>query len=243
MAHVLPDAEPGAIVTDCHGIKKRHVATQRGQVPKGTVLKGANADLWWQVWQVLRRAPGWTFEWLPSHRSQAEAMAAGLPQEDWLGSEQADEATQAQARVVDISPLLESKWTENQPAVETVWKLGAESQVSHLAGRPRRVDGSAAKARKRQAPARPGRATRRQMQERRSGKQLQAAWCRFRSWMAGDRRSERHEAGGRAHPADGLRQVGGRSNAVAVVLHPSRAADPEQLKAVRVAPHPAWRAW
>ena len=78
MVHVLLDAEPGAIITDRLGIKKKCEAIQRGQVPKETVLKGANVDLWWEVWQVLRKVPGWTFEWLPSHRSESEAMAAGL---------------------------------------------------------------------------------------------------------------------------------------------------------------------
>ncbi len=33
------------IVTDCLGIKKKCVTIQRGQYPKETVLKGANADV------------------------------------------------------------------------------------------------------------------------------------------------------------------------------------------------------
>ncbi len=84
------------------------------------MLKSANADLWWQVWRVLRMAPGWTFEWLPSHRSKAEATAAGASQDDWLGNEQADEAAKAQAKAVHISPVLLSKWVEHQAAVEAV---------------------------------------------------------------------------------------------------------------------------
>ena len=133
---MLLDAEPGAIVADCLGIKKKHMAILRGQVPKEAVLKGANADLWWEVWRGLRSVPGWTFEWLPSHRSQAEATAARVSQDDWLGNERADEAAKAQARAVDISPLLLARWAANQAAVEAVWRLIAESQVSHLAGGP-----------------------------------------------------------------------------------------------------------
>ncbi len=106
---------------------------------------------------MLRSVPWWTFEWLPSHRSKAEAAAAGLSQEDWLGNEKADEAAKAQARAVDISPLLLAKWAENQAAVEAVWRLIAEPRASRLAERPRRGDGSAVMARKRKAPARPGR--------------------------------------------------------------------------------------
>ncbi len=69
---------------------------------------------------MLRSVPGWTFEWLPSHRPEAEASPAGLSQEDWLGNEKADEAAKAQTRAVDVSPLLLSKWAENQVAVEAV---------------------------------------------------------------------------------------------------------------------------
>ena len=65
VVHVLLDAEPGTIVTDCLGIKTKCVAILRGQVPMEAVLKGANADLWWEVWQVLRKVQCWTFEWLP----------------------------------------------------------------------------------------------------------------------------------------------------------------------------------
>ncbi len=83
---------------------------------------------------MLRNTPGWTFKWLPSHRSEAEATAAGVSQEDRLGNEQADEAAKAQARAVDISPLLLAKWAESQAAVEAVWRLIAGTQVSHLAG-------------------------------------------------------------------------------------------------------------
>ncbi len=68
---------------------------------------------------------------------------AGLSKEDWLGDEQADEAAKAQARAVDISPMMLSRWAEKQAAVEAVWRLIAESQVSRLGGRPRRYDGSA----------------------------------------------------------------------------------------------------
>ena len=66
-------------VTDCLGIKK---VRDDPKVPKETVLKGANADLWLEVWRMLRSAPRWTFEWLPSHRSQAKATAAGVSRDD-----------------------------------------------------------------------------------------------------------------------------------------------------------------
>jgi ribonuclease HI len=93
----------------------------------GAALKGANAELWREVWQVLRSTPGWTFEWLPSHRSEAEATAAGLLQEDWQGNEKADAAAKALARAADVSPELLSRWTDNQAAVEAVCRLIAES--------------------------------------------------------------------------------------------------------------------
>ncbi len=128
-----------------------------------------------------------TFEWLPSHQSKAEATAAGLSQEDWLGKEQAVEAANAQARAVDIRPLLLSKLAENQAVVEAVWKLIAESQVSHLAGRPRREMGR----RLRPASGRPlqGRAA------------LPAGGCRSRSGTS--RRSQQPMRGPQRQAAAG----------------------------------------
>ncbi len=55
---------------------------------------------------MLRSTPGWTFERLASHRPEAEATAAGVSQDDWLGKEKADAAGKALARAVDISPEL-----------------------------------------------------------------------------------------------------------------------------------------
>ncbi len=111
---------------------------------------------------MLRSVPGWIFEWLPSHQSKPRPT---LRQRACRGNEKADEAVKAQARAVDISPVLLAKWAENQAAVEAVWRLLAEFQVSHLSERPRRVDGSAVKARRWKAPARPGRTTCRRMQD------------------------------------------------------------------------------
>ncbi len=59
------------------------------------MLKGTTADPWWEVWQALSSQPVWAFEWLPSHRSEAEVMAAGVLQEVWLGNDKANEAAKA----------------------------------------------------------------------------------------------------------------------------------------------------
>ena len=52
------------------------------------------------------------------------------------------------------------QWEDRQAANEAVWRLISQSQVAHLAERPRRHDGAAAKTRKRKAPARPNRRVR-----------------------------------------------------------------------------------
>ncbi len=62
VAYVLLEAEPGVVVTDCLGIKKKCTPIQRVRVPKEAVLEGTGADLWWEVWQALSSQPGWTFE-------------------------------------------------------------------------------------------------------------------------------------------------------------------------------------
>ena len=97
-----------------------------------------------------------------SSSSEAEeAAAAGVCEEDRLGNAEADAAAKAKARAADISPQLLQQWLEQQAAISAVWRLIAESQVAHLASRARRSDGTAAKSRKRKAPARPGRTVRR----------------------------------------------------------------------------------
>ncbi len=58
VVHVLRDAEPGAIITDCLGVVQKCMAIQRGLFPTEAVLKEASADLLWEAWQLLRGAPG-----------------------------------------------------------------------------------------------------------------------------------------------------------------------------------------
>ncbi len=53
---------------------------------------------------------------------RGRGYGSGLSQEDWLGNAKADEAAKAHARAMDISPLVLSKWAENQAAVEAVCK-------------------------------------------------------------------------------------------------------------------------
>jgi hypothetical protein len=98
---------------------------------------------------------------MPSHSTEAEASASGVSEADWLGNAKADEAAKTKAKEADINPQLLQRWSDHQAAVAAVWRLIAESQVAHLAGRARRSDGTAAKSRKRKAPARPARNVRR----------------------------------------------------------------------------------
>ena len=158
--HILIEAEPGTIFTDCEGVQRKCTGIQNGSISREELSKGTNAELWAQAWKPLRSQRGWTVEWLPSHRSLQEALAAGMSQEDWHGNALADETAKAEARRHDLPAELLTQWAERQAANEAVWRLIAESQVAHLAARPRRHDGAAAKARKRKAPARPNRRVR-----------------------------------------------------------------------------------
>ena len=163
VCHVLCSATPGVIVTDCLGIRKKARRIMAGLISQEQLLKSTNADLWSLAWDPLRSGLGWEVEWVPSHHSCTEAAAAGVSHEDWLGNDKADQAAKVQAHVADASPALLQKWAEHQAATEAVWRLIAESQVAHLAGRPRRRDGTAVKSRKRKAPARPNRNGRRKV--------------------------------------------------------------------------------
>ena len=112
------------------------------------------------MWEPLRSQPGWTVEWLPSHQSLLDALAAGMCEEDWHGNDLADAAAKAEAHAHDLPKEVLEQWADRQAANEAVWRLIAQSQVAHLAERPRRADGAAAKVRKRNAPARPNRRVR-----------------------------------------------------------------------------------
>ena len=160
ICHVLCSAAPGTIVTDCFGVQQRCKAILDGRISKEELHRCTNADLWAQVWGPLRSGSGWQVEWLPSHRSFSDAAAAQVSYEDWLGNFKADEAAKALAHSLDASPQLLEQWADHQAATEATWRLIAESQVVRLAARPRRRDGTAAKSRKRKAPARPTRSTR-----------------------------------------------------------------------------------
>ncbi len=89
-------------------------------------------------------------------------MAAGISQDTWYGNGMADEAAKAQAKALDIPVQVLAAWAEQQETHRVVWELIAESQVAHLAKRPRRQCGAAVKSRERKAPQRPGRSTKRQ---------------------------------------------------------------------------------
>ena len=160
IVQILNGAEPGVILTDCEGVQRKCASIQCGSITREELGKGTNADLWARVWEPLRFQKGWTVEWLPSHRSLPEALAAGVSQEDWHGNDLADAAAKAEARRHDLPAEVLEQWADRQAANEAVWRLIAESQVAHLSARPRRHDGAAAKVRKRKAPARPNRRVR-----------------------------------------------------------------------------------
>ena len=161
VCHVICSASPGTIVTDCLSVYNKCIRIKAGDISKEELLRSRNADLWGRCWGPLRSEADWQFEWMPSHNTEAEAASAGVSPADWLGNAKADEAAKAKAKEADLSPQLLQRWADHQAATEAVWRLIAESQVAHLACRARRRDGTAAKSRKRKAPARPCRKVRR----------------------------------------------------------------------------------
>ena len=76
IVQILNGAEPGAILTDCEGVQRKCTGIQNGSISREELGKGTNADLWVKVWEPLRTQLGWTVEWLPSHCSLEEALAA-----------------------------------------------------------------------------------------------------------------------------------------------------------------------
>ena len=164
VVHILWGTPGGCIVTDCLGVFSKRQAIRNGLCTKEKLLRGINADLWELVWEARKSNQNWSFEWVPSHRSVEEAAAAGISQDTWHGNGMADEAAEAQAKALDVPAQVLAAWAEQQEAHRAAWELIAESQVAHLARRPRRQRGAAFQLRKRKAPRRPCRSTRRHSQ-------------------------------------------------------------------------------
>ncbi len=153
------------------------------------MLKGANADLWWEVWQVLRSAPGWTFEWPVPCRGNDSRLVAGRLAWQRAGRR----SCEGPGPVGGHQPAADAGQVGRESGRSR--RLIAESPVSHLVERPRRVDGSAVKARKRKALARPGRGTRRRIREpqREEPRAVAAADAWLAAAGCGRRRSAAHE--------------------------------------------------
>ena len=90
------------ILTDCEGVQRTCVGMQDGSISCEELGRGTKVDLWVQVWEPLRSRPGWTVEWLPSHQSLLDALAAGMCEEDWHGNDFADAAAKAEAHAHDL---------------------------------------------------------------------------------------------------------------------------------------------
>ncbi len=68
----------------------------------------------------LRSQLGWTVEWLPSHSSLQEALAAGMSEDDWRGNDLADAAAKAGAHRHDLPKVVLEQWADRQQANEAV---------------------------------------------------------------------------------------------------------------------------
>ena len=94
VVHVLRGAPGGWVVTDCLGVYRKCEAIRNGLCTKERLLRGTNADLWEPVWEALKANQNWSFEWVPSHKSEEEAAATGISQDTWRGNEMADKTAQ-----------------------------------------------------------------------------------------------------------------------------------------------------
>ena len=86
--------------------QKKCMTIVAGLISKEELMRGTNADLWSLAWGPLRSDLGWEVQWLPSHHSDCEAVAAGISHEDWLGNDKADQAAKRQSHAADAGPDL-----------------------------------------------------------------------------------------------------------------------------------------
>ena len=114
IVQILNGAEPGTILTDCEGVHRKCTGILNGTISREELGKGTNADLWAKVWEPLRSQPGWAVEWLPSHCSLQEALAAGISQDDWHGNDLADAAAKAEAHSHDLATDVLEQWEDRQ---------------------------------------------------------------------------------------------------------------------------------
>ena len=73
-----------------------------------------------RIFGPLRSGAGWQFEWIPSHKTEAEAAAAGVCGADRLGNAKADEAAKEKAKEADLHPQLLQRWSDQQAAIAAV---------------------------------------------------------------------------------------------------------------------------
>ncbi len=129
MAKCLEQGWPGTVYGDCQYVVTKCQKLQQGQ----GVPDGENADLWQRVRARLRSTRGWIFQWIPSHKTEEEAQASGVPRVAWALNAAADRKAKEAAGVASPpQEILRQHW-RHMEAEQAMQKIIAKAQVSHLA--------------------------------------------------------------------------------------------------------------
>ncbi len=152
MARCLEQGRPGTVYGDCQYVINKCQRIQQGH----EIPDGENADLWQRVRARLRHTQGWDFRWIPSHKTEAEAQACGVPRLAWAMNAAADRKAKEAAQAASPPQEILAKHWRHVEAEQAMQRIIAKAQVTHLAERARRKGTEVAvKARKRKAPKGP----------------------------------------------------------------------------------------
>jgi hypothetical protein len=145
-----------SITSDCKSTVDGFRAIRRkGGLPQN-LGSGTCSDLWMQLAAIIVTKPFITIRWMPSHCTVGELCARGGTREDWEGNDQADHFAKRAVQPLAPSAQLCVLREQQLDAEARVMRIISEIQCRTLALRPRlKLASSAAKARKRAAPALP----------------------------------------------------------------------------------------
>jgi ribonuclease HI len=144
------------ITSDCKSaVEGFRAIRRRGCLPQHLSV-GPCSDLWMMLSAAMAAKPDIDIRWMPSHCTVAELCARGGTREDWEGNDQADRAAKEGVRPLAAPRALCQLRALQMDAEARIMRVLSEIQCRSLATRPRlKHASSAAKGRKRKAPALP----------------------------------------------------------------------------------------
>ena len=146
------------IITDCKGVWKMWNSLRTMKESKVAKSTSKLAPIWYGLWREQAKKPRVRLEWMPSHRSAEEALQLNIPEWWRKGNDRADEIAKEITKEHDMQEEEAKRALHKIEAGKVALEHCMKIQLRRLKHRSRTIEGTAAKTRKRQAPALPRRA-------------------------------------------------------------------------------------